>query len=34
MAFAANEDAFNFALRDLRVNHNLYVERYRQWKRK
>jgi hypothetical protein len=34
MAFATNEDAFNFALRDLRVNHNLYVERYRQWKRK
>ena len=32
MAFATNEDAFNFALRDLRVNHTLYVERYRQWK--
>lgn len=34
MAFATNEDAFNFALRDLRVNYTLYVERYRQWMRK
>ncbi len=34
MAFASNEDAFNFALRDLRVNQGLYLERYRQWKRK
>lgn len=32
MAFASNEDAFNFALRDLRVNFSLYVERYKQWK--
>jgi hypothetical protein len=34
MAFASNEDAFNFARRDLRVNYRLYVERYMQWKRK
>jgi len=33
MAFASNEDAFNFALRDLRVNYSFYIERYRQWKR-
>lgn len=32
MAFASNEDTFNFALRDLRVNFSLYVERYKQWK--
>lgn len=34
MAFASTEDAFNFALRDLRVNYSLYVERYMQWKKK
>lgn len=34
MAFASNEDAFNFALRELRVNYSFYIERYRQWKRK
>lgn len=32
MAFANNEDAFNFALQDLRLNHQFYVERYLKWK--
>lgn len=32
MAFASNEDAFNFALRDLKVNYSFYLERYIQWK--
>jgi hypothetical protein len=32
MAFADNEDAFNYVLRDLRLNHRLYIERYWQWK--
>ncbi len=31
MAFAGNEDALNFALRDLRMNHRFYIERYLQW---
>ncbi len=32
MAFANNEDAFNFALQDLRTNFRLYVERYKRWR--
>jgi len=32
MTFADNEDAFNFALRDLRTNYRFYVQRYWQWK--
>lgn len=32
MAFANNEDAFNFALQDLRTNFLLYVERYERWR--
>ena len=32
MMFADNEDAFNFALRDLRTNYRLYMQRYWQWK--
>lgn len=34
MIFASNEDAFNFALRDLRVHYSFYLDRYMQWKRK
>ncbi len=32
MAFANNEDAFNFALRDLRTNYHFYIHRYWQWR--
>lgn len=32
MAFANNEDAFNFALQDLRMNFRFYVERYERWR--
>ena len=28
MAFAHNEDAFNFALQDLRTNYRFYIQRY------
>ena len=31
MAFANNEDAFNFALQDLRMNSRFYIERYERW---
>jgi hypothetical protein len=31
MAFAKNEDAFNFALQDLRTNFRFYIERYERW---
>ena len=31
MAFANNEDAFNFALQDLRANCRFYIQRYWQW---
>jgi hypothetical protein len=33
MAFANYEDAFNFALQDLRHNYEFYINRYLQWKR-
>lgn len=33
MAFVNNEEAFNFALRDLRMNYRLYSERYLRWKK-
>lgn len=32
IAFAGNEDAFNFALQDLRTNCRYYVERYERWR--
>ena len=32
MAFANYEDAFNFAIRDLRLNYSFYINRYLQWK--
>ncbi len=32
MAFANNEDAFNFALQDLRTNYRFYMQRYLQWR--
>ncbi len=32
MAFANNEDAFNFALQDLRMNYRFYLQRYWQWR--
>jgi hypothetical protein len=32
MAFANNEDAFNFALQDLRANYRFYIQRYWQWR--
>ncbi len=32
MAFANNEDAFNFALQDLRRNYRFYMQRYLQWR--
>jgi hypothetical protein len=32
MAFANNEEALNYAIYDLRVNHPLYIERFLQWK--
>jgi len=32
MAFANNEDAFNFALQDLRTNFRYYIERYDRWR--
>ncbi len=32
MAFADYNDALNYALRDLRLNSQLYIERYLRWK--
>lgn len=32
MMFANNEEAFNFALRDLRTNYRFYIYRYDQWR--
>lgn len=32
MTFAHYQDAFNYALRDLRTNYQMYVERYIKWK--
>jgi len=32
MAFASYGDAMNFAIRDLRLNSLLYIERYLRWK--
>ncbi|MEI2689095.1 MAG: hypothetical protein V9H69_05025 [Anaerolineae bacterium] len=32
MAFANNEDAFNFALQDLRTNYRFYTDRYGRWR--
>ncbi len=32
MAFANNEDAFNFALQDLRTNYRFYIDRYERWR--
>jgi hypothetical protein len=31
MLFANNEDAFNFALQDLRTNYRFYALRYQHW---
>lgn len=33
MTFADNRDALNYAIRDLRLNSQFYIERYLQWKR-
>ena len=32
MSFATNADALNYAIRDLRLNHQLYIERFLGWK--
>lgn len=32
MWFASSEDALEFALQDLRMNHRFYIQRYLQWK--
>ena len=32
MAFTNNEGALNYAIRDLRLNSQLYIERYLRWK--
>ena len=32
MTFAHYDDAFNYALRDLRSNYQMYTERYIRWK--
>lgn len=32
MSFADHNDALNYAIRDLRLNSRLYIERYLQWK--
>ncbi len=32
MAFADYNDALNYAIRDLRLNSQLYIERYLRWK--
>ena len=32
MAFADYGEALNYAIRDLRLNHQLYIERYLRWK--
>jgi hypothetical protein len=32
MAFATYEDALNYALQDLRLNSQWYIERYLRWK--
>lgn len=32
MAFANNEDAFNFVLQDFRTNYRFYIQRYWQWR--
>jgi hypothetical protein len=31
MAFASYDDALNYAIRDLRLNSRLYIERYLRW---
>ena len=33
MAFVNNEDAFHFALQDLRLNYQYYIQRYLRWKK-
>ncbi|CAG0957657.1 hypothetical protein ANRL3_00658 [Anaerolineae bacterium] len=33
MSFANYADALNYAIRDLRLNHQLYIERFLEWKR-
>ncbi len=33
MTFANYNDALNYAIRDLRFNSQLYIERYLRWKR-
>ena len=33
MTFADYGDALNYAIRDLRLNYQLYIERYLRWKR-
>jgi hypothetical protein len=32
MAFASDDDALNYAIRDLRLNSQWYIERYLRWK--
>jgi len=32
MAFADYNDALNYVIRDLRLNYQLYIERYLRWK--
>jgi len=32
MAFADYSDALNYVIRDLRLNYQLYIERYLRWK--
>jgi hypothetical protein len=34
MAFADDTEAFNFALQDLRMNSQMYIERYLRWKKR
>ncbi len=31
MVFPNYEDAFNFAIRDFRLNYEFYTERYKKW---
>ena len=33
MSFESTEEALNYALRDLRMNYRIYLERYWQWKK-
>ena len=33
MSFASREEALNYAIRDLRLNAHLYIERFLRWKK-